>query len=307
MTSSISSRGPSSQSQRHICARCGKPRSSRYHESHPLVPGQIPQSDICTRPECARFRRALVEGHCPQAQIIEVHHYYHRSSDAKPPTHAPELPGQNPLAGRAEAIGDSQRDAFQQTFRSGRPSLLNPPAYATHTAELPGQSPLAGRAEAIGDSQRYAFQQTFRSGRPSPMNPSAYPTHVGSLAGRAEAVGDSQHKPFQQTFRAGQPSLMNPSAYPTHVGSLAGRAEAVGDLQRKPFQQTFASGRPSLMNPSTYPTHVAGLQEEASLAGRGQLQYSAIQPKYRSGRLSPIREESPPSVNYLTKPTLHWR
>jgi hypothetical protein len=226
LPSSIFSRR--SSSQRHICARCGKPRSSRYHESHPLVPGQIPQPDICTRPDCSRFKRALLQGHCPQALIFEVHHYYHRSSDAKPPTHAPELPGESPLAGRAEAVGGLQSGAFQQTFRSGRPSSTKPPAYQTQTAELQGE------------------------------------------------------------------------------GSLAGRAEAVGDLQREPFQQTFRSGRPSPMNPPAYPTHAAGLQGEGSLAGRGQLQYGAIRPKYGSGRLSPIREESPPSVNYLTKPTLHF-
>ena len=269
MTSSISSRGPSNRSQRHICARCGKLRSSRYHESHPLVPGQIPQSDICTRPECARFKRALVDGHSPQAQIFEVHHYYHRSSDAKPPTHAPELPGESPLAGRAETIGDLQSDAFQQTFRPGRPAPINPPAYQTHTAELPGEVSSAGRAEAVGDLQRKPFRQTFRSGRPSPMNPSAYPAHVAGLQGE---------------------------------GSLAGR----GQLQYSAIRPQYRSGWPSPMNPSAYPAHVAGLQGEGSLAGRGQLQYSAIRPKYRSGRLSPIREESPPPVNYLTKPTLHW-
>jgi hypothetical protein len=228
LPSSNFSRRSSSRSQRHICARCGKPRSSRYHESHLLVPGQIPESDICARPDCARFKRALLEGHCPQAQIFEVHHYYHRSSDAKPPTHATELPGESPLAGRAEAIGNLRSDAFQQTFRSGRPSPMNPPAYQTHTAELPGE------------------------------------------------------------------------------GSLAGRAEKVGDLPREPFQRPFRSGRPSPMNPPAYPTHAARLQGEGSLAGRGQLQYSAIRPKYRSGRLSPIGEESPPKVNYLTKPTLRF-
>lgn len=226
--SSIFSRRSSSPSQRHICVRCSKPRSSRYHESHPLVPGQIPESDICTRPDCARFKRALLEDHCPQAQIFEIHHYFHRSSDAKPPTHAPELPGEVSLAGRAEAIGDLQSDAFRKTFRSGRPSPMNPPAHQTHTAELQGEV------------------------------------------------------------------------------SLAGRAEAVGDLPREPFQQTFRSGRPSSMNPPAYQTHTAGLKGEGSLADRGQLQYGAIRPKYRSGRLSPIREDSPPSVNYLTKPTFHF-
>ena len=183
LSSSIFSRRSSCGSQRHICARCGKPRSSRYHESHPLVPGQVPESDICTRPDCARFKCALVEGHCSQALVFEVHHYYHRSPDTKPPTHASELPGESSLAGRAEAISDLQRDNLQRTFSS----------------EL--------------------------------------------------------HYP---------------------------------------------------MNHHEYKIRAAGSQGGGSLAGRGQLQYSAIRPKYRSGRLSPVREESPLSVNYLTKPTLHF-
>lgn len=182
LPSSVSSRSSFSRSQTHMCARCGKPQSSSYHESHPLAPGQIPESDICSRTKCVRFKRALLEDRPSETLILKVHHYYHTSSDSKPafnPIHASELPGERSLADRAEAVGDLQHDPFQQTFRSGRFSLIKEnsaaPVYQTHTAGLQGEGSLAGRVEALSDLQCDPFQQTSRSERLSSIREKSAP------------------------------------------------------------------------------------------------------------------------------------
>jgi hypothetical protein len=51
---------------KHICSLCGKPLSSRYHESHPLV---------CSRPKCAKtIQDVLLWSPCGVI-IYEIHHH----------------------------------------------------------------------------------------------------------------------------------------------------------------------------------------------------------------------------------------
>jgi hypothetical protein len=107
----------------YLCAHCGKPRSSRYHESHPLVPGQTSGPGICSRPNCAQFKSQLKEdSYFPKPVIVEVHHYYHGSPDlgaTANPVPVAEVSGESSLAGRVEVLGDLKHGHFWQTYGPG--------------------------------------------------------------------------------------------------------------------------------------------------------------------------------------------
>ena len=102
--------------QLHLCALCGKPRSRKYQRQHPLLPGQIPEPGICSRPECTQMHGQRWEDCHPRSLVVEVHHYYHRGDGleaAAYPTDTLEMPGESSVRGRAEVAGDSHHACFQ--------------------------------------------------------------------------------------------------------------------------------------------------------------------------------------------------
>ncbi|KAH8798381.1 hypothetical protein F5884DRAFT_869032 [Xylogone sp. PMI_703] len=69
---------------RYLCALCEKPRSSKFHSRNPYVPGAIPAPGICSRPKCAKVKKALQQERASQAivQVLEIHHHYHYGTGA---------------------------------------------------------------------------------------------------------------------------------------------------------------------------------------------------------------------------------
>ncbi|OCK78871.1 hypothetical protein K432DRAFT_394392 [Lepidopterella palustris CBS 459.81] len=109
--------------QIHLCALCGKRRSRKYQRQHPLLPGQIPEPGICSRPECTRAHGKRWEDSYPQPLVVEAHHYYHRGDGFEAtahPTYSPELPGESSLSGRAEVPGDSHHAYFRSRRAQGQ-------------------------------------------------------------------------------------------------------------------------------------------------------------------------------------------
>jgi hypothetical protein len=61
---------------RHFCYICQRPRSSSYHARHPIRPGDVPVSRVCSR--CIRKgRSAEFIKQSPVITVYEVHHYHH--------------------------------------------------------------------------------------------------------------------------------------------------------------------------------------------------------------------------------------
>jgi hypothetical protein len=116
----------------HICAICEKPRSSKYHERHPLSLGQTPKPGICSRPNCAKIVKATLEESLPPVviQVFEIHNTHNYSVSA----------GQDELP--------PYTDATEHHAISGQQAAAQP----EHAAELPAQSSLAGRVELPGNS-----------------------------------------------------------------------------------------------------------------------------------------------------------
>lgn len=70
-------------STRHVCINCGKPRSRRYHMTHPVRPGEQPSPGVCSRTSCLRALRdshLLASPRQSQLVVHEVHHYYHHTT-----------------------------------------------------------------------------------------------------------------------------------------------------------------------------------------------------------------------------------
>lgn len=133
----------SSLTPRHICSRCGKSRSKRYHNHHPLISGQVPESGICSRSKCAKAVNDILRSPC-QVIVYETHYHYHSS---------PGLEGPPPsyTAGELRLPDDSLRDLSPIRKESPPPMAISPrleeipPNYTT--VELSGESSLAGRVE----------------------------------------------------------------------------------------------------------------------------------------------------------------
>src|SRR6266536_1818128 len=77
---------PSSTSltPRHMGSLCGKARSKRYQDQHPLLLGQAPKPCICSRPKCAKAVNKMLRPPRP-VLIYEIHHHYHSSSGIEEP------------------------------------------------------------------------------------------------------------------------------------------------------------------------------------------------------------------------------
>jgi hypothetical protein len=124
----------------HVCALCGKPRSTRYRTSHPSTPGQIPKPGICSRPTCLSFQKRESEGdESPPKIYFEVHHYYHNYKARINPIDAAEMSGQSSSTGRAEMIGDLQYGLISQKNVPGSLFLIRdepPPPVNTLTKPI---------------------------------------------------------------------------------------------------------------------------------------------------------------------------
>ncbi|KAH6670160.1 hypothetical protein B0J14DRAFT_598011 [Halenospora varia] len=91
----------------HICAACQRPRSSSYHERHPLVPGKIPRPGVCSRCVKEYFLQEPIQSSPTVTSEVHhhhyhVHHYYFCQHDEvesiatpdEPPSPRAELPSE---------------------------------------------------------------------------------------------------------------------------------------------------------------------------------------------------------------------
>jgi hypothetical protein len=140
----------SSSTPRHICSRCGKSRSKRYHNHHPLLPGQVPEPGICSRSKCATAMNNILRSPC-QVIVYETHYHYHSSS-------GPEEPPPSYTA------GELRRDLSPIREESPPPMDISSGPEETSsnytTGELSGESSLAGRVEL--PDNRCSRRQVFR-------------------------------------------------------------------------------------------------------------------------------------------------
>jgi hypothetical protein len=164
---------PSSTSltPRHICSLCGKSRSKRYHDQHPLLLGQAPEPGICSRPKCAKTVNEMLRPPCPVI-IYEIHHHYPSSSG---------LEGPPPSYTAAELrLSDNSLRQDLSPIREESPPSMNitsgpeetPQNYTS--AELSGESSLTGRVELPHNrcSRRHAFRRVspMTEELPPPVN-----------------------------------------------------------------------------------------------------------------------------------------
>jgi hypothetical protein len=151
----------SSSTPRHICSRCGKSRSKRYQNHHPLISGQVPESGICSRSKCAKAVNDILRSPC-QVIVYETHYHYHSS---------PELEGPPPsyTAGELRLHDDSLRDLSPIRKESPPPMVISSRLEETSpnytTVELSGESSLAGRVE-LPDNR--CSRRTFKRLSPIP-------------------------------------------------------------------------------------------------------------------------------------------
>ncbi|PVH68766.1 hypothetical protein DL98DRAFT_542151 [Cadophora sp. DSE1049] len=156
---------------RHICSLCGKSRSKRYHDQHPLLLGQAPEHGICSRPKCAKAVNEMLRPPCPVI-IYEIHHHYHSSSglEGPPPSYtAAELRlTDNTLRRDLSPIREESPPSMNITSGPGE----TPPNYTA--AELSGESSLTGRVELPDNrcSRRHAFRRVSPMAEelPPPVN-----------------------------------------------------------------------------------------------------------------------------------------
>jgi hypothetical protein len=147
----------SSLTPRHICSRCGKSRSKRYHNHHPLLPGQVPEPGICSRSKCATAVSDILRSPC-QVIVYETHYHYHSSSglEGPPPSYT---------AGELRLPDNSLRDLSPIREESPPPMDISSGPEETSpnytTGELSGESSLAGRVELPDNrcSRRRAFRR----------------------------------------------------------------------------------------------------------------------------------------------------
>jgi hypothetical protein len=153
----------------HICALCGKHRSSRYHKLHPLAPGQAPEPGICSRRQCAKAVNEMLL-RLPCRPVVEVHHHYYSNAGLEelPPSYTEaRLPDNTP-----HWTGHSSRDL--SPIRE-EPSPINTgsepegPSPNCTVAELSGES--SGRVELPANRQcwrRHPFRRLFPIPEESP-------------------------------------------------------------------------------------------------------------------------------------------
>jgi len=154
----------SSLTPRHICSRCGKSRSKRYHNHHPLLPGQVPEPGICSRPTCATTVNDILRSPC-QVIVYETHYHYQSDSglEGPPPSYSTEE-----LRFPDNSLRDLSPIQPPPTDMSYRPKGT-PLNYTT--SELSGESSLAERVEL--PDNRCSRRRTFK--RLSPIQEESPP------------------------------------------------------------------------------------------------------------------------------------
>jgi hypothetical protein len=148
---------------KHICSLCGKSRSKRYHDQHPLRLGQVPEPGICSRSKCAKAVTEMMRPAC-QVIIYETHYHYRSTSglEESPPSYTSEelrLHDNTPPSSR-QSLWDPSSPPMN--LNSG---LEETPINYT-AAELPGESSLNGRVEL--PDNRCSRRRTFSRLSPIP-------------------------------------------------------------------------------------------------------------------------------------------
>jgi len=143
---------------KHICSLCGKSRSKRYYDQHPLRLDKIPDSGICSMP---KYTKAVSEIMRPACRT----HYHYPSTpglEELPPSYTTEelqLPDNTLLSSRQSTWDPSP-------IREWSSPLVNLTAGTEETplsytaAELSGESSLNGRVELPDNS--CSRRRTFR-------------------------------------------------------------------------------------------------------------------------------------------------
>jgi hypothetical protein len=117
----------------HTCSICHRSRSNSYKARHPLYPGQIPESGICSR--CIKKNPVSPP---PTVFIYEFHHHHYYSCSCTKDKSI-SVPASNvvrdaaELCGESSASGSGRLRSFTDIFRDQLPPLLRPGTKPTLT------------------------------------------------------------------------------------------------------------------------------------------------------------------------------
>ena len=154
----------------HICSLCGKHRSSRYHELHPLAPGQTPEPGICSRPKCAKAVNEMLLRLPYRLVVYEIHHHYHSNGglEEPPPIYiANEVQLPNNRLYRTSHSSRGLSPIREESPPINTSSELEEPPQNRTVAELSGESSLAGCVE-LPDNRLCLRRRRFRRLSPIP-------------------------------------------------------------------------------------------------------------------------------------------
>ncbi|KAF8856245.1 hypothetical protein BDZ45DRAFT_791369 [Acephala macrosclerotiorum] len=154
---------------RHLCAICEKPRSSRYHERHPIGGGQAPEPGICSRPKCAKIGDAIRREPPPQViiQVCEIYnHYIVRAGQQGPPSeHVNTLERPHDRANLEHEEPPPAYAIAVEHHDSHNSSRLERVPQGNAVVELPAESSLAGRVEMPDNTIYIPYSARHRSAR----------------------------------------------------------------------------------------------------------------------------------------------
>ena len=163
---------------KHSCSLCGKSRSKRYHNQHPIKVGQVPKPGICSRPKCAKVIGETTRS-ANQVTIYEnhYHHYYYSTpiQDEPPPSYTTEELRLSENTLPSSRSSSSLWDPSPIPENSPPLMRLNSRARETpiysRAAEVPGESSLHRRVEL--PDNRYSRRRSLRrisEESPPPVN-----------------------------------------------------------------------------------------------------------------------------------------
>lgn len=126
----------SSLTLRHVCSRCGKLRSKKYHNHYPLLPGQIPEPGICSRPKCATAVDDILHSPC-QVIVYETHYHYHSNSEQEGPPPSYTAGELGMFGGSLRGLSPIERESPSPVETSSGPGELSGESSPTGQVELP--------------------------------------------------------------------------------------------------------------------------------------------------------------------------
>lgn len=129
---------PYSPVQCHTCAECKRPRSTRYHRDHPIIPGRIYQPGVCRR--CRGSKSSSDSNHEARGRLARleketIHMTVRESNDerGRRPRFTEEAPSRSQSTSRAEI-----QIRFRDHEHERRPSHRD---RGKHRAERPERIP----------------------------------------------------------------------------------------------------------------------------------------------------------------------